>query len=169
MTIKIVRLGTDDWPTWRSVRLAALADAPSAFCSTLADWVDAPDERWRARLRDVPLNLIAKRDGQPVGQVSGTKTPRPDVAELISMWVAPSARGAGVGDALVESVIAWALSEGHRRLELSVKKSNAPARRLYGRHEFTTAGVGDAADEVRMSRATRLGTPARVPNGDLTH
>lgn len=35
--ITIRELGVDDWRTWRSLRRAALADAPDAFCSTLAE------------------------------------------------------------------------------------------------------------------------------------
>lgn len=44
----VIRVATpDDWREWRTLRLAALRDAPDA---SLADWADAPEERWRARL-----------------------------------------------------------------------------------------------------------------------
>jgi ribosomal protein S18 acetylase RimI-like enzyme len=152
VTITIHRLGVGDWLVWRSVRLEALADAPAAFGSTLAEWVDAPDDRWRARIRDVPLNLIARLDDRPVGQVGATRTGRPGAVELISMWVSPAARGAGMGDALVDAVISWAASEGATQVELSVKESNGPALPLYVRHGFPVIGAGDDEDELRMIR-----------------
>ena len=151
MVITTKRLSIDEWRQWRSLRLAALADAPGAFGSGLADWSDAPDQRWRSRLRDVPLNVIAHLGGEPVGQVSGTATDA-GVVELISMWVAPHARGVGVGDALIGSVVSWAQSCAASRVELDVKASNDPARRLYTRNRFAIVAKGGADDEVRMVR-----------------
>ncbi|MEZ5378209.1 MAG: GNAT family N-acetyltransferase [Acidimicrobiales bacterium] len=106
MTIE--RLGPDDWSVWREVRLAALGDAPDAFGSTLDDWVDAAPERWRSRLADVPCNVIAWRDGVPVGQASGTERDEAGRIELISMWVDPIARGTATVDLLVDAVATWA-------------------------------------------------------------
>lgn len=150
-------LSIDDWPEWRALRLEALADAPAAFGSGLADWIDASDERWRSRIRDVPLNVIAMLDGEPVGQVSAMNGSSAGTIELISMFVSSSARGAGVGDALIDAVIAWAVGQEASGVELSVKVSNLPARRLYERNEFLVCGVGDGADEVRMVRTLPLG------------
>src|SRR5689334_16815579 len=100
MSVTIERLSADDWELWRAVRLQALADAPAAFGSTLAEWADASEDRWRARVQAVPLNLIARVEHNAVGQVSAVVDTAAGTAELLSMWVAPSARGRGVGDAL---------------------------------------------------------------------
>ncbi|HEY0700829.1 MAG TPA: glycosyltransferase, partial [Micromonospora sp.] len=45
-------LDPEDWRLWRVARLAALAEAPYAFGSQLADWQGPGDreERWRSRL-----------------------------------------------------------------------------------------------------------------------
>src|SRR5262249_52010708 len=111
MSVTIERLGAGDWGLWRSVRLQALADSPEAFGSTLAEWADASEDRWRARMQDVPLNLIARLDHDAVGQVSALLDAGTATAELISMWVGPTARGQGVGDALIDAVTAWSARE----------------------------------------------------------
>ena len=86
--IELRTLTPDDWPTWRELRLAALADAPYAFGSRLADWQGDGDraERWRARL-EMPgsYNVVAVLDGRPVGMITGVPGDEPGVAELISM------------------------------------------------------------------------------------
>ncbi len=121
------------------MRLAALADAPSAFGSRWTDWVDAEPERWRARLTDIPLNVVMLMNGEPVGLVSGTRVLGGTV-ELISLWVAPAARGRGVADEAVRRVEDWARTQGASILVLSVKIANAAARRLYERLGFDIVG-----------------------------
>ncbi|MCI4351368.1 MAG: GNAT family N-acetyltransferase [Thermoplasmata archaeon] len=49
-------------------------------------------------------------------------------------------RGAGLGRAMMESMIAWARSAGIRKLSLSVFSSNRPARGLYRSLGFVREG-----------------------------
>ncbi|MET8094019.1 GNAT family N-acetyltransferase [Micromonospora sp. NPDC005220] len=137
--IEIRVLTPDDWPTWRALRLAALAEAPGAFGSRLTDWQGDGDRehRWRDRL-SIPdsHNLVAVLDGRPVGMSSGVPTADPLVMDLISMWVRPDARGRGVGDRLVDEVARWARERGAERLRLSVMPDNARAKALYHRAGF---------------------------------
>ncbi len=133
----------DDWLVWRQLRLSALAQDPSAFGSTLAQWSGPGDTegRWRARLRDVALNLVLALDGAPAGMVSATAPGEDGRIELISMWIAPAVRGRGVGDEAVRQVLAWAREEHpSSRVRLSVKTDNGYATRLYERHGFVDAG-----------------------------
>lgn len=111
-TLKV--LGPAGRAAWRALRLAALAEAPYAFGSRLADRQGEGDreERWRARLSIAGShNLIALRDREPVGMASGISTDVVGVAKLVSMWVAPSARGRGVGDLLLGAVRRRAYAE----------------------------------------------------------
>ena len=57
-------------------------------------------------------------------------------AELISLWVAPEARGKAVGEALVAAVQQWAKAAGFERLCLNVYDDNHFARDLYQRCGF---------------------------------
>jgi ribosomal protein S18 acetylase RimI-like enzyme len=155
--IEVRVLTPDRWPVWRQLRLAALEDAPLAFGSRLADWQAEGDRegRWRARL-DIPgsHNLVALRDGEPVGMASGVPGPEEGVVELISMWVNPMARGRGVGDRLVEAVERWALHRRAAVVRLSVIPGNQHAIALYRRHGFVDTGeLGDLMpDGVQRER-----------------
>jgi ribosomal protein S18 acetylase RimI-like enzyme len=162
-------LTSDDWSVWRELRLAALAEAPYAFGARLSDWQGAGDrvDRWRARL-ELPgsYNLVAVHDATPAGMVTGRPTPDPGVAELISMWVAPFARGRGVGDRLVRAVLAWAHDRGAHRVELAVAEGNDRAASLYRRHGFVDTGeMGDLMPdgvhrEAIMARELSPGAPS---------
>jgi GNAT superfamily N-acetyltransferase len=150
------RLTVDDWAVWREVRLQALRDAPYAFSSTLTQWQGDGDReaRWRSRLETVPFNAVAVVAGKPVGQVSGTEPETTTgYVELLSMWVAPEARGRGVGRTLVEAVVQWASSRAANGVTLSVKRSNE-AIVLYKRCGFvpTPARSHTPDDEQIMVR-----------------
>ncbi len=146
-------LGVDDWADWRELRLMALREAPGAFGAKLADWLGEGDveRRWRTRLGGGTHNLLAYLDGRPAGMVSGTRPDHGGTVGLISMWVAPFARGRGVGDALVDAVVDWAEEHATGRVVLLVLRDNDRARALYRRHGFLDADTGDDA-ERRMVR-----------------
>jgi GNAT superfamily N-acetyltransferase len=128
----------DEWRQWRDVRLAALAEAPYAFTTRYEEWRDAEERRWRDRLA-LPGStcLLATVDGTAAGIAGGVTTDEPGVAELVAMWVAPAARGRGVGDALVGAVADWATATGASRLRLEVAAGNHAAAALYARNGFT--------------------------------
>ena len=141
--LDVVVITAEDWQLWRELRRTALLEAPGAFGSTLAEWSGEGDAeaRWRARLRDVALNLVLVLDGVPVGMVSALAPSVDGMVKLISLWVAPAARGRGVGDEAVRRVLAWASNKCPScLLMLSVKSDNDSARRLYERHGFVDAG-----------------------------
>lgn len=171
--IELHTLAAADWRIWRELRLAALAEAPTAFGSGLADWQDAGEERWRQRLA-IPgsVNFVALLDGHPAGMASGV--PGDDGAlELISMWVSPAARGLGVGDRLVESVAQWARQQGAAELRLSVAEDNEKAAALYRRNGFADTGelAGPMPDGIRMEKVMvkQLPGPGRADARHRVH
>jgi ribosomal protein S18 acetylase RimI-like enzyme len=151
---------------WRKLRLDALGEAPGAFSSTLAQWQGEgnTEARWRARLSTVALNVVADLDGGAAGMVSATAPDRNGTVELISMWVAPFARGRGVGDVLIAAVIEWARQRRAARVSLAVVESNEHAVALYRRHGFadigaidcTGSGVSEREMVVNLTATSRL-------------
>ena len=141
--INLRKIGVDDWPLWRKLRLEALGEAPYAFSATLAYWQGEGDTetRWRGRLSDVPLNIVAEWQKTSAGMVSGTAPGPEGSVELISMWVAPFARGHGIGDSLVNGVIEWAREQQASKVILAVLEGNLRALALYRRHGFIDVGA----------------------------
>lgn len=144
----IRRIGPDDWETSRAVRLAALAEAPYAFMSTLQREQRFDEATWRGRLcSPAAATFLAWVDGEPAGTATG-KVDDPDdefavpgAWQLVGMWVDPRARGAGVAAQLVEVVTRHVRDAGARALVLWVTEVNARARAFYGRMGFTPTGA----------------------------
>ncbi|MFF4414945.1 GNAT family N-acetyltransferase [Streptosporangium sp. NPDC001559] len=149
--IEVRVLSSDDWPLWRELRLAALAEAPTAFGARLADWQGEGDreDRWRRRL-EIPgsHNVIAVLDGALAGMVSGIPGGDADTVELISMWVSPQARRRGVARRLIQEVERWAVLRRATTLRLCVTPGNDEADALYRSHGFKDTGeLGDLLDD----------------------
>lgn len=143
--MEIRRADPNDVARVRELRLRALESDPDAFGETLerartrpeadyAEWIESPDNG---------MFVAADADGSLVGMAVGAPAPvddRPRPAALFAMWVAPEARGQGVGGALVEAVEGWARSKGYARIGLGVASTNEPAIRLYARLGFVDLG-----------------------------
>ena len=66
----------------------------------------------------------------------------------LAVAVVPSARGKGIGTALLDALLARARAEGHSAVSLSVDRENAGAIELYERHGFVR--VRENEDSVTM-------------------
>ncbi len=84
---------------------------------------------------------MVELDGRAVGTASGGESGFSRAASLTSLWVDPSARGQGVGDLLITTVMAWAKGAGSVHLMLWVTEGNTHAERLYKRHGFRRTGA----------------------------
>ncbi len=137
--IDIVRLGPGEGPRLREVRLRALRDSPDAFGSSYDREIAFDPETWAQRLAN-PESCwwVATRAGQDVGLVCVLLEEQD--AHLVSMWVAPEARGAGVGSRLVDQAVDWARGTGAGRIGLWAVDGNHAARALYARKGFTPSG-----------------------------
>jgi ribosomal protein S18 acetylase RimI-like enzyme len=60
----------------------------------------------------------------------------------VSMWVDPGYRRRGVGRALVDQAVRWAVERRAREVILWVADHNSAARRLYERIGFRPTGEG---------------------------
>ncbi|MGF1632496.1 MAG: GNAT family N-acetyltransferase [Phycisphaerae bacterium] len=141
-----------DVAVYRDVRLAALADAPSAFGSTHASEAARDEGFWHDRLarcdgrRGVTVLAFADDQQAACGLATGVfetatnPAGRPGVAWLLSMWVGPDVRRNGLGRRIVEAIVGWARQAEAEQLLLHVTLGNEGAERLYTRCGFVRTG-----------------------------
>jgi GNAT superfamily N-acetyltransferase len=138
--MKIERLNPSEGMRFRVIRLRSLKDAPDAFGSTYEETAARPEQSWSEQVAKMPT-FVAVVDGRDVGVVRGAADEESrDAAWLLSMWVAPEARGTGVGEALIDTLIGWARGCGYARISLDVADGNRHAVSLYERMGFKPNG-----------------------------
>ena len=125
-----------DWQALRDIRLQALRDAPYAFSSTYARESAFGEDEWQRRATRDGSFIAFIPEACPAG-LGGGYLAAPEVVELIGMFVRPQARGRGVGEALIDAVIAWARKKDATSVHLWVTETNKHARLLYERCGFT--------------------------------
>jgi RimJ/RimL family protein N-acetyltransferase len=167
-----------DTAAFQALRLRGLRESPEAFGSTYEEEAGVPVGEVAARLargaggEDVVFGAV---DGE--GVLVGVAGLRRDShrkarhrAHVWGMYVAPEARGRGLGRALLESLIAHARTlTGVERLTLSVVPENHAARSLYLRLGFVAYGLepeaycldGEYWDSEHMALVLRSPAAAR--------
>lgn len=152
----IVRAATEeDWEESIELRLRALADAPDSFRRTLAEAREQaalwPELARQAAADPGQEGWLAEDDGVPVGQAFSRLSEDGTTVHIYAMWVAPEARGRGVGKALLEAIEAWGRDRGSRRGYLAVTAGNAAAEGLY-----RGAGYEPTGDREPLREGTDL-------------
>jgi GNAT superfamily N-acetyltransferase len=165
--IRVRRIRPGEGAKLRDIRCRALTDAPSAFASTLESESVRPQSVWeeaaeRRSEGSTSATFIAESGDEVdewVGLVGAFRlAERPRVVELVSLWVEPAARRAGIGRRLVDELASWARATGSERVELWVTRGNEPAIELY-----TSAGFALTGDHQPLRR-TRAGMSSEWPS-----
>jgi len=160
---EVRKLAEGDWPALRTARLAALAEAPYAFGSTLGREQGSGEDVWRRRARPDAGHAVfaAWHDGAIVGQATALLEPDEPGWELVGMWVSPQWRGTGVAGRLVGAVCEHARAGGGDWIGLWVTEANPRARAFYARMGFEATGARqlvrpDEPDHWELEMTRRL-------------
>jgi len=159
--IQIRRLAPADAALYRDIRLEGLRCNPEAFGSTFEAENPRPLTFFSERLGGSAA-FGAFHDSEIVGIAGllireGQKEAHKGL--LVGMYVRPSARKAGIGRRLAETIIEFARQQVEL-IQLAVVSDNVQARRLYERLGFLEYGIekkalkqnGHYYDEVLMAK-----------------
>jgi ribosomal protein S18 acetylase RimI-like enzyme len=165
LSVLIRRLGPLDAAAYQAMRLAGLAESPTAFSSSHEEEAGTSLADIAAELAPGARNRFGAFDGGVlvgavgVGRESARKLRHK--AFIRAMYVLPAYRGKGVGRQLMEHAWAFAASlEGVRLVTLGLTAGNAPAQalyetlgfRAYGQEPESTFVDGVYYDEILMVR-----------------
>jgi RimJ/RimL family protein N-acetyltransferase len=169
-----------EWAEIRQLRIAAVSDpvAPLAFLTTRDEELARDDAFWQHRAAGAALSeeaaqfiaaderdrwvgtatVLLRRAGYTdhLGRV--VDAPRADV---VGVWIAPPARGAGLLGRLIGAGAQWASAQGFDTLVLDVHRDNARAQAAYRKLGFAPTGTtftSSIGPEIEMSRAARVPT-----------
>lgn len=152
--ISIRPLGPEDASHFRSLRLAALRDAPQAFGSSYEEEHLVTPQEWARRLEPAPTRAVfGAWDGERLVGSAGLLRMAPlkqlHKAVTWGVYVAPTQRGSGLGRRLMGAVLEEAGRwQGVRQALLTVAEDNPAAQRLYESLGFVAYGREPAALQV---------------------
>jgi GNAT superfamily N-acetyltransferase len=167
MDFEVRAVVEDDWQQYRAIRLEMLLDTPSAFTVRIETARGYTEAEWRERATrgDSSAHILVAaiaRDGTWIGAMGGYVDKDLGAPMLFGVYVAPAYRGrdAGVTDALLERIEAWA-AERFSTLRLEVHEDNARARAAYAKRGFIETGhrrpydLDQSRDEIEMIKRLR--------------
>jgi ribosomal protein S18 acetylase RimI-like enzyme len=154
--IDIRLLTPNDAAAFRDIRLRALREEPTAFTSSLEEFSHQTLDKIAARFRSDTAEqfmLGAFQDGQLMGLCGFYREAmqkQRHKGNIISLYVAPEARGQGISRALMTEAFRRVRQiAGVEQLLLGVMTTQTAARQLYESLGFVVFG--------REARAIRLG------------
>jgi GNAT superfamily N-acetyltransferase len=165
------RIRADEGPRLRSIRLAALADAPGDATTTLSRAEARGADHWdEAAVANSSGGLQATffaeptaddgsvDDGQEPCGLLGAYANESGIVNLVGLWSAPGYRDIGVATALLTAVAEWAQTIGADRLRMWVVERNEFARAFWLNEGFEPTGaripyeLDPRLDQVAMVR-----------------
>ncbi|MDA0184830.1 GNAT family N-acetyltransferase [Solirubrobacter phytolaccae] len=140
----------------REIRLRSLATDPEAFGATFEGDASRPADWWERGARHSEQGVqrtfvVVDEEDRWLGMaLVRADDESPGDAVINAMWIAPEARRQGMGRALLEACVEWALERRFRAVNLAVRIINAPARAAYASAGFEF--VRAERDEHQLKR-----------------
>ena len=137
MAVAIRQVTAQEWRKVRDLRLRALREDQAFFGAPYEHEAAQADSFWIERTAsnargETDVLFVAERGEAFVGLVVGVLDDADaGNAHLYAMWVAPEARGEGVGKGLERAVVDWARGKRCNTMLLEVSSNNPRATKIY--------------------------------------
>jgi L-amino acid N-acyltransferase YncA len=161
MVLTIEEMQAADWPQVAAIYQAGIDTRNATFETTVPTW-----EKWDTAHRS-DCRFVARHGDQVLGWVAlspySARAAYAGVAE-VGVYVAPAARGQGVGKALLDALIAASEQAGVWTLQAGIFAENAPSIALHTACGFRVVGVRERIgqrygvwhDVVLMERRSKV-------------
>lgn len=133
-----------DWPSVARIYEEGIASGDATFETSVPEWAD-----WDAG-HDLSCRLVA-HDDDVVGWAALSPVSRRQVyrgVAEVSIYVAASARGNGIGSQLLGALVEASEAEGFWTLQAGIFPENEASIRLHQRHGFRIVGVRERLGEL---------------------
>lgn len=134
-----------DWPAVRDIYAEGIATGDATFEAAPPQWAD-----WDAAHSELH-RLVATRDDDVVGWAAcspiSERCVYAGVLE-VSVYVGASARGQGVGSALLAALVASTEQAGIWTLQAGIFPENATSLALHARHGFRVVGTRERLGQM---------------------
>ncbi len=159
--VAIAAMTEEHWPAVREIYEQGIATRSATFATAAPDWAE-----WDAR-HLATCRLIAVRDGVVVGWAALSPVSSRQVyrgVQEVSVYIAESARGQGIGLQLLNALVAESERNGIWTLQAGIFAENSASLRLHekagfrmvGRREKIAQLEGQWRDTILMERRSRV-------------
>lgn len=138
ISLVIDAMTADDWPLVRHIYQEGIHTGDATFETEVPAW-EIWDQKYHANCR-----LVARRAGEIVGWAALSPTSARQVyagVAEVSIYVAASARGQGVGTRLLKALVEASEQAGFWTLQAGIFPENASSIALHYRMGFRQVGV----------------------------
>lgn len=160
-TLAIENMTANDWNQVCAVYMQGIESGKATFQTEVPTW-ESFDQTHTQNCR-----LVAREDSKIIGWTALTpisnKCAYKGVAEL-SIYVANEARGKGIGNHLLESLIKESEKQGYWTLQACIVSDNQASLRLHQKHGFRIVGYrekigmikGEWRDSILLERRSTV-------------
>ena len=140
--ISVRRIKIGEGSLYKKMRLASLADSPSAFTTTFESASNRSLDSWKLQADSTAVGtdrvtIFAFDKDEPVGIAALYRDDqKKDSGEVIQFWVDPVHRGGLIAGKLIEWIFSWASKHNFECLSVLVSNGNKRAIRFYKKYGF---------------------------------
>jgi ribosomal protein S18 acetylase RimI-like enzyme len=137
------QLTSDDWQTFKNIRILGLTQDPRAFGRSLEDEVSKDEKYWRDRLSDSERLHYGAFLNNKLVAVGGLKKISDDNYMIVAVYTIPEYRKQGISTHLIELLLEYIKEKSIHIASLMVNKAQTSAVDMYIHMGFVTVKEED--------------------------